>query len=441
MFLPGGFMTSAKVVEAEDMVCRKTTMEYLTMSDRVELKTLKLHQARRYSTDLDYRPGEFEDKTIEIITGANNVGCGECSGGGRVECERCSGSGKARCPTTMSCPQCRGSGRQTGTCQHCSGSGKIPHRRRGSDGEYRNETTRCQSCRGRGTFPVNCLNCGQTGRVTCSKCGGAGLVDCTRCSTTGEVVCDRCDGAGQLVSADIITRTFSHTTERTYQLTGLAADEFKNGLDGNHFKFMPGDLVSEEFQNPADNGIVLQRQSVHSYDVLSRRYSYHDAEFCLNKITGSSDSKYVASGVPVSKIRTAIGIAAGAALSAIGVAVVALFLLGNSSVAGIWDWSDQRDESRLQELRNEDIEELETSVRRMEERVRELFYGSCGTKPQLEEILKETNESKDLLRWADLGFDVSNDESLTDREKIEFLYVLKDILGEVHAVADEAGCP
>ena len=138
------------------------------------------------------------------------------------------------------------------------------------------------------------------------------------------MICNRCEGNGSLARADIITRKFSHTRERTYQLTGLAADEFKNGLDGKHFKSMTGDLVSEEFQTPTNTQIVLQQLSVHSYNVDSRRYSYQDAEFCLNKITSSSGSEYATSGLPFSKIRIAV---ASTVFSVAAAAALALLIL------------------------------------------------------------------------------------------------------------------
>ena len=82
----------------------------------------------------------------------------------------------------------------------------------------------------------------------------------------------------------------------TYQLSGLAENEFKNGLDGKHFKSMSGDLIYQEFQPPADPNTVMEQKSVHSYDVLSRSYTYRDAQFSLNRITSGEALKYVALG-------------------------------------------------------------------------------------------------------------------------------------------------
>ena len=138
------------------------------------------------------------------------------------------------------------------------------------------------------------------------------------------MTCDRCGGSGRLVHGKLITRKFSCSTDRTYQLTGLAADEFKNGLAAKHFKSMPGDLALEEFQNPATDDIVYQRQSVHTYDVLSHHYTYRDAPFSLNRITSGSALKYVTSGVPWSRIKATV---AGAVFFAAAIAVAAVVIL------------------------------------------------------------------------------------------------------------------
>ena len=129
---------------------------------------------------------------------------------------------------------------------------------------------------------------------------------------------------GKLVQADVITRKFSCSTELTYQLSGLGENEFKNGLDGKHFKSMEEDLIYQQFQPPGDPSTVLEQKSVHSYDVLSHQYSYGGSSFCLNRITSGDNLKYLASGVPLSKTRTAI---AGGAFFASAVAVAALLIL------------------------------------------------------------------------------------------------------------------
>ena len=173
----------------------------------------------------------------------------------------------------------------------------------------------CMACSGRGKIRT---------RGPCDKCAGRGQRTCSKCGGSGYVTCRRCEGSGRLVQGDVITRKFSCSKELTYQLSGLGENEFKNGLDGKHFKSLEGDLIYQEFQPPAEPDTVLEQKSVHSYDVLSRHYSYNGSSFCLNHITSGSASKYVASGVPLSRTRTAI---AGGAFFAVAVAVAAVVIL------------------------------------------------------------------------------------------------------------------
>ena len=76
------------------------------------------------------------------------------------------------------------------------------------------------------------------------------------------VTCTVCDGAGTLISARICTRKFTCSTEFEYQLSGLSVNEFKNGLAGDNFKKLAGNQLSQEFQSPIDEDVVLQRESV-----------------------------------------------------------------------------------------------------------------------------------------------------------------------------------
>ena len=314
MFLPGDFLEQVSKVEEENMVCHKTTVEYLVMSDQVENKTIKDRETGKYSTDEDYRPQEFKNETLKIITDAVRVRCYGCAGLGEVSCGRCSGSGEERCDTTMDCPSCKGSGRREVSCGRCGGAGEV------HVGRF---PEKCSSCRGSGKRRSDCGSC-RGGKVPCSRCGGRGSVVCDRCRGSGEVVCGQCDGAGELVEANIITRKFQRSTALTHQLTGLPADEFKNGLAEKHFKSPTGDLVHQEFQTPATNDIVLQRRSIHSYDVLSHRYSFRDVEFWLNRISSSNGVKYAATGLPFSRTRMAVagGILLAGLVAAVTVAVV-----------------------------------------------------------------------------------------------------------------------
>ena len=126
------------------------------------------------------------------------------------------------------------------------------------------------------------------------------------------------------MSADIITRKFRTSREITHRLSNLAADEFKNGLAGKHFA-RDGDLISRQFQQPTNADIVLQRESVHSYDVLSVQYSYKDKEFWLNQITGDGHSKYVTAGLPLSGKKVAIAALAVCAVVGVLAALAIVF--------------------------------------------------------------------------------------------------------------------
>ena len=301
MFLPGDFLDKVNAVGAESLVCHKTTVEYLVMSDHVETKTVRTGDAGKYSTDLNYRPQEFKNETVKIMANSMDVGCDRCSGGGR-----------APCPPTERCRPCRGSGQRSSRqkCMQCDGDGEVRQA-----GFLNFSKERCMTCSGRGRVMA---------MGPCDRCSGGGQQVCKKCNGSGAVTCAQCQGSGKLVQGDLITRKFSHSKELTYQLSGLGENEFKNGLGGNHFKSMAGDLIYQEFQTPGAPETVLEQKSVHSYDVLSQEYSYNGSSFCLNRITSDGASKYVASGVPLSKIRTAI---AGGAFFVASVAVAAIVIL------------------------------------------------------------------------------------------------------------------
>ena len=317
LLLPGDFMDKVTLEEEEALTCHQTTIEYLTMSDVVEAETMKVKDSKFYSTDLGYRPSEFKNETCDIITDAVSIRCPKCSGSGRITCGRCSGDGRVNCSVTTSCSACNGSGKRSDSCGRCDGSGKVdkPVTRYGRGNFDRTAWTRssCPSCDGRGRHDSPCASC-IGGKVTCNKCGGRGSVNCGQCRTTGKVQCGRCDGEGQLVSANVIYRKFTASAEFTHQLSNLAADQFKNGLAAKHFKSITGDLAFQQFEPPSSGEIVLQRRSVHSYDVLSCRYAYNDKEFYLNRITGGGSTKYATAGLPLSGKKIAITAAVVCAL-------------------------------------------------------------------------------------------------------------------------------
>lgn len=319
LFLPSDFMSGTSVVGSENLVCHQTTMEYLDMDDQVEAITMKGSEVGKYSADVSYRPQVFQNETLKILNNAGVIQCNDCSGRGDATCRNCAGRGESACPPLEKCGRCSGAGQRRQDCIQCNGNGEVRQA-----GFLNTEKRRCMSCSGSGKGLGPCDRCGGRGQTTCKRCSGSGRATCGSCRGSGLLPCSRCGATGEMVQGNIITRKFSHTTERSYQLTGLPADEFKNGLDGKHFGSMTGDLVSEEFQTPAASHVVLQRKSVHAYDVLSRRYAYQDEEFNLNKITGGGGLKYVASDVPFSTIKAVI---AGAAFSAVATAVAALLIL------------------------------------------------------------------------------------------------------------------
>ena len=319
MFLPGDFLQQVSKIREETMVCQKTTMDYLVMTDEVANKTIKSKETRKYSIDENYRPKEFKNETLKIITNAVQSGCSGCSGSGKGRCGKCSGSGASRCNKRMNCRLCRGSGQREEGCRHCGGAGQVSRGRWGRHGNI-DEYEHCSRCGGRGRRRTRCGHC-RRGKVNCDRCGGRGRIVCDRCSGSGTTVCGRCDGMGVLVEANIITRKFRRSTDLTHQLTGLAADEFKNGLAAKHFSSLTGDLIHQGSQTPASNDIVLQRQSVHSYNVLSHRYSFDNAEFWLNRISSGNGSKYATSALPLSRTRVAV---VGATLLAAALVVAAV---------------------------------------------------------------------------------------------------------------------
>ena len=300
MFLPQDFMDNISAVGAEAMVCHKTTNEYLVMSDKVEAATVTHREYGQYSTDLNYRPQEFQKESLKLIANASGVTCSQCAGAKMVAC-----------PSTMKCGACNGKGQENvDSCFRCDGKGKVDARR----GSWYGRQRSCDICNGTGDI-----------YRTCDKCRGSGSVRCDRCNGSGSVHCGQCEGAGAMVQGHIITRNFLPSQDVVYQLSGLSENEFKNGLAGKHFKSMPGDLIYQEFQIPANPETVLERKSVHSYDVLSQHYNYKTAEFCLNQITSPSSLKYAASGLPVSWVKVAVASLLSVAVAA-GAIVALLFL-------------------------------------------------------------------------------------------------------------------
>ena len=73
------------------------------------------------------------------------------------------------------------------------------------------------------------------------------------------------------------------------------------------------------YRSGCPGDIVLQRQSLGSYDVLSHQYTYNGQTSWINRIKASEAFKYVTSGLPFSRQKIAIG-------GGIGTSVVTAFI-------------------------------------------------------------------------------------------------------------------
>ena len=334
LFLPGDFRDRLTPVATENLTCLKTTRDSLDITGETVQTNAFItgDDASRCETDPNYVPPEFKNQTVKILPA-----------GVRADCEFCSQGGWNPCSPDMDCLRCRGVGAEqvviytvtTYTDVRYGGrvrSGtKTIERRLTEHGsrprnveDYRLEVIgkRCGDCRGTGQTGVTvCRTCSGHGNasIPCKRCQGGRTETCNQCDGTGRLTCEVCHGAGYAMQGDVITRTYRHTAERTYQLDDLVAGEFKNGLSENSFTSLQGDLVSQVTLAPSNPDTVSMQESVHSYDVDSRRYEYKDAEVCLNRISsGSGDEEYVASGLPVSWLK------AGIAAALVGVPVLAV---------------------------------------------------------------------------------------------------------------------
>ena len=306
LLLPQDFMETASHSGEETLTCLVATNDYLNMSDRAEKKTVKTSQAKRYSTNTGYRPKEFKNESLKILADAQ-----------RVQCAKCRGNGKFPCATKQKCSGCGGKGRRkqsfSGTSTHSTPDRVVSS----GAGRFESTTTiRGSSSTSSYEYKVE---------VICTDCTGRGQVTCKICSGSGWTTCGQCGGSGAMVSGTLIHRKFLHSRELEYHVSGLEKNEFKNGLDGKHFSSVEGDLVSSEYKNPGHHEIVLRRENIHFYNVISREYSYKDKQFHLNQISSSSDMKYVASGLPFSKMRVAVASLMSSGVVA-GVVAVLAFL-------------------------------------------------------------------------------------------------------------------
>ena len=289
LLLPADFRSETVGARKERLWCEKTTNEYLTMRDSVQRKTLTVAEARQYSPDINYRPLDFKKKTLKLI---NNYAL--------VRHSPCRGEGSLSCPTRMRCGRCGGRGRRDENCGTCFGNGRIhkDHFNFGSRDPWDNsgdrEYARCGTCGGSGKRTVTCRDCNR-GEVICNRCNGRGFVRC-----------EGCGGAGEVVNGDIVTRTFSPRQEISYTLSGLGRNEFKNGLLRKHFDSLAGDLKHSTFRNPTAVNIVLDRETIHFYRILSYHFAYKGNLFWLNLVSSGTGRKYVAGKLPFSKVKLSV---------------------------------------------------------------------------------------------------------------------------------------
>jgi hypothetical protein len=101
-------------------------------------------------------------------------------------CSACEGHGRVCCPTC--------GGRGDVPCHACNGSGQVlramPVTRWRTVTKFQNGTTHevNEPYETFDYFPVQCIACGQSGRVQCNGCGGTCLIVCPACGGPGKVV-------------------------------------------------------------------------------------------------------------------------------------------------------------------------------------------------------------------------------------------------------------
>ena len=286
LFAPSDFISELRWKATEDFGCLRIVMDRLSLTVQRQWEVIKLTYIGRYSSDLNYEPSDFRNESISIATNRQEVICRNCGGDGTVYC-----------PPTQPCRSCNGSNEIP--CSTCGGRGYNRDFSSNSDGD----DVTCYSCYGRSS--MRCYSC-SGGQVVCWLCGGS-----------GRVRCGACDGAGIVVQAMVTVKTFTHTVDVNYQVEGLAVNEFKNGLKGNHFHKLQGTLVHQESQRSTEPGVIRQRLTAMAFYVYSCHYDYKGKSFILNHIY---PSKYITQGLPWSWRRIAVGLAAASLL----VAVVAL---------------------------------------------------------------------------------------------------------------------
>ena len=345
LFAPSNFLDAAEFVEAEDFTCRRATTDFLTFSVTETVEELTVADRMNYSDDLrllDYRPKEFNVETVRVVVNERQVRCSSCSGQGRnpcppsVQCGDCSGAGSFPCYPEMPCPSCAGTLRVP--CRSCQGTGRQ------SSWDTYHPGDPCTHCRGRASFrcrtclsrtgvPIGrviCDQCMGSGRKRCERCQGAGRMVCLDCDGQGYILCDRCDASGTVVYAGMVTHTFTpkHSTQFLPQIGN--AGGLKNGITADHLAALQGKVVSDEYQRPNRQDIVLQKLTVVDFDVSSYQFRYSGKHFLINHIKDANGwiTEFATIKLPLSAKKVAI--ASGIGVLALGVAI------GTAALFGYW---------------------------------------------------------------------------------------------------------
>ncbi|MBR5967994.1 MAG: hypothetical protein IK001_05290 [Lachnospiraceae bacterium] len=196
--------------------------EYLTEDKEVKVDIAVLDESTDCGAILEKTRETVNETTAEHNMTVNVVAA-EVEQHGKILCDECLGSGKCiYCDTCPPCEMCHGTG--TKLCDWCEEGLMICPACGGNTeteqfitatvttevefckacGHMVSETdVTCPACKGTGKNP--CHMCGGVGRTFCTECGGKGggisdktkeWVNCGRCGGTGLKHCNECDGTG-----------------------------------------------------------------------------------------------------------------------------------------------------------------------------------------------------------------------------------------------------
>ena len=206
----------------KDIIEAAIEQKYLTESKEVKVDIAVLDESADCDAILEKTQETVNETTAEHNITVNVVSS-ELEEHGKVLCYECHGSGKCiYCDTCAPCEMCFGVGIKYcdwceegyQICAECGGNTEseqfITQTVTGefefckACGHLVSETdVTCPACKGTGKNP--CHMCGGLGRTFCTECGGTGkkfldktkeTVNCERCDGTGKKHCNECDGTG-----------------------------------------------------------------------------------------------------------------------------------------------------------------------------------------------------------------------------------------------------